>query len=48
LSKAYLSAKKTIKRGAIDENFVYELKENITVLWSNPICTCEGKTWQEI
>ena len=47
-TKAYMSAKKTIKRGISDENFLYELKENINVLWSNPICTCEGKTWQEI
>jgi len=28
-TKAYLSSKKSIKRGRDDENFVYNIKENI-------------------
>jgi len=47
-TKAYQMSKKIIKRGFQDENFVYEIKENIEPLWTSPLCSYEAKTWQEI
>ena len=47
-TKAYNLAKKTIKRGFQDENFVYEIKENIDCNWEKPLISYEAKTWQEI
>lgn len=47
-TKAYVMSKKIIKRGFQDENFIYEIKENIEPLWERPYYRYEAKTWQEV
>ena len=47
-TKPFELSKKTIKKGFKNENFIFHIKENKTVLWQTPICVFKASTWQEI